>query len=269
MDDHLHPAIEPSELADHLGSPHWPVVVDVRRAAAFEASETVIAGAVRRDPDAVEAWSDGLVAPDGTLVVVYCVHGHEVSRGVAERLQAHGVDARILAGGFEAWVAAGLPTRRRVAAGPSWVTRSRPKIDRIACPWLVRRFVDPEATFLTVPDDRVLAVAAETGATPYDVPGVTFTHDGDRCSFDAFLALYGLAEPGLERLAEIVRGADTGRFDLAPQAAGLLAVSLGLSDLTPDDAVMLEKGMLLYDALYAWCRRLTGETHSWPPAMVA
>jgi hypothetical protein len=146
-----------------------------------------------------------------------------------------------------------------------WVTRERPKIDRIACPWLVARFIDAQPEFLYVPSDRVLAVAEETGAIPYDVPGVELSHVGDRCSFDAFLAKYGLDDPALHHLAVIVRGADTSRLDLTPQSAGLVAISLGLSANVPDDHDMLRHGMVLYDALYAWCRDRQGETHNWPP----
>jgi hypothetical protein len=148
-----------------------------------------------------------------------------------------------------------------------WVTRDRPKIDRIACPWLIRRFIEPEAEFLYVPSDQVFAVAAETGAVPYDIPGAEpFSHDGDLCSFDAFLKEYDLNDPALRQLATIVRGADTGRPDLAPQAAGLLAISLGLSANHQDDHVMLEHGMVIYDALYTWCRTLQHEAHTWNPA---
>lgn len=135
-----------------------------------------------------------------------------------------------------------------------WVTRERPKIDRIACPWLVRRFIDRDAEFLYVPASDVSRVAAETGATPYDVPGADLGHVGELCSFDAFLRKYRLHEPGLQRLATIVRGADTSRFDLTPQSAGLHAVSLGLSRLFADDHEMLRHGLVIYDALYAWCR---------------
>ena len=135
-----------------------------------------------------------------------------------------------------------------------WVTRARPKIDRIACPWLIQRFIDPEAEFLYVPAADVLRVAVQTGATPYDVPGVEMGHVGELCSFDAFLAKHGLTDPALVRLATIVRGADTDRLDLAPQSAGLLAISLGLSRCHADDHAMLAHGMVLYDALYAWCQ---------------
>jgi hypothetical protein len=135
-----------------------------------------------------------------------------------------------------------------------WVTRERPKIDRVACPWLIVRFIDQEPEFLFVPRDKVLEVASETGATPYDVPGVELTHVGEECSFDAFLRKYALDEPALRDLAVIVRGADTHRLDLAPQCAGLLAISLGLSELYRDDHEMLRHGMVVYDALYAWCK---------------
>lgn len=142
-----------------------------------------------------------------------------------------------------------------------WVTRARPKIDRIACPWLVARFIDPAAEFLYVPADQVLKVAGETGAIPYDVPGVEYGHVGELCSFDAFLRIHQLTDPALHRLAVIVRGADTGRPDLAPECAGLLAQSLGLSALYPDDHEMLRHGMAMYDAYYAWLRQARNETH--------
>ncbi len=135
-----------------------------------------------------------------------------------------------------------------------WVTREHPKIDRIACPWLIARFIDKTPEFLYVPAERVMAVAAETGAVPYDVPDVELGHAGELCSFDAFIKKYRLAEPALQKLAVIVRAADTDRLDLAPEAAGLLAISRGLSRNFPDDYAMLRQGMVLYDALYAWCR---------------
>jgi hypothetical protein len=148
-----------------------------------------------------------------------------------------------------------------------WVTRERPKIDRIACPWLIARFIDREAEFLFVPAGEVLAVAHADAAIPYDVPNVELSHVGELCSFDAFLRKYSLRnDPSLEELAVIVRGADTARPELAPQAAGLLAVSLGLSHLYRDDHEMLKHGMVIYDALYAWCRHARGETHTWNPA---
>ena len=148
-----------------------------------------------------------------------------------------------------------------------WITREHPKIDRIACPWLIERFVDQEAEFLYVPSGEVLRLAAETGAIPYDVPDVELTHVGELCSFDAFLEKYKLTDPALQKLAVIVRGADTARLDLSPQSAGLYALSLGLSKVFSDDHDMLRHGLVMYDALYAWCRDCQGETHNWPPNM--
>jgi len=148
-----------------------------------------------------------------------------------------------------------------------WVTRERPKIDRIACPWLIARFIDPEPEFLYVAPADVLETARATGAVPYDIPGVEMSHVGERCSFDAFLRKYALDEPALQQLATIVRGADTSRLDLTPQSAGLYALSLGLSAVHADDHEMLRHGMVMYDALYAWCRSCQAETHAWPPRM--
>ena len=146
-----------------------------------------------------------------------------------------------------------------------WITRERPKIDRIACPWLIAKFIDKNAEFLYVPADDVLRIAKETGATPYDIPGVEMTHVGELCSFDAFIKKYSLTDPALQQLAVIVRGADTSRLDLAPQAHGLYALSLGLSQCFSNDHEMLRHGMVMYDALYAWCKSCQGETHNWPP----
>ena len=148
-----------------------------------------------------------------------------------------------------------------------WITRERPKIDRIACPWLIARFIDQEPEFLYVPADQVLSTAKETGAIPYDIPGVELSHVGDLCSFDAFLKKYALTDPALQQLAAIVRGADTSRLDLTPQSPGLYALSLGLSQVFVDDQEMLKHGMVMYDALYAWCKHCQAETHQWPPSM--
>jgi hypothetical protein len=147
------------------------------------------------------------------------------------------------------------------------VTRARPKIDRIACPWLIRRFIDPDAEILYVPADEVLTLAREQGATPYDIPDVPLSHDGERCSFDAFLARYRLRDPALQELGTIVRAADTGELGLAPQAPGLLAISLGLARLFLDDQEMLRHGMVTYDALYLWCKEGKQETHTWTPEL--
>jgi len=147
-----------------------------------------------------------------------------------------------------------------------WITRERPKIDRIACPWLVARFIDAEAEFLYVPAGDVLRAAAETGAIPYDIPGVELSHVGELCSFDAFLAKYALDTPALRQMAAIVRGADTSNLGLTPQSAGLYAISLGLSRILADDHAMLRHGLVMYDALHAWCEHGQQEAHRWPPA---
>jgi hypothetical protein len=198
---------------------------------------------------------------------VYCVHGHEVSQNAAKALRESGLSAQYLEGGIEdGWKASGGPLDAKPAnASTRWVTRERPKIDRIACPWLISRFVDKDAEFLYVPPKHVRDVARERRAEPYDVADVHFTHDGDLCSFDAFLKHYRLKDPALDRLAIIVRGADTGKLDLAPQAAGLAAISLGLSRAFQDDYEMLKHGMVLYDALYAWCKDGQAEVHTWNP----
>lgn len=238
------------------------LVLDVRRAAAFRESGEMIGGALRRDPEAVGEWAMGL--PRAASVIVYCVHGHEVSQGVAKALAERGLAARHLEGGIEAW--RGPLDRKPKSASTRWVTRERPKIDRIACPWLVSRFVDRDAEFLYVPPTEVRDVAQARDAVPYDIPEVHFSHDGPLCSFDAFVKHYRLGgDPALARLALIVRGADTAKLELAPQAAGLAAVSLGLSRLFADDHEMLAYGMVLYDALYAWCKDGQEEIHTWKP----
>ena len=146
-----------------------------------------------------------------------------------------------------------------------WVTRERPKIDRLACPWLIRRFIDPQAEILYVPPAEVMNTARSQGAIPFDVPGVELTHDGPLCSFDAFLSKYTLEDPGLARLAEIVRAADTDTLEKSPEAPGLLAITLGLGANIADDQALLREGLVVYDALYTWCRSLVGERHGWYP----
>ena len=259
-------SISPQALYARLGTESAPIVVDVRRSPAFDADDKIIIGAVHRLPEAVDHWRREL--PEGRSVVVYCAHGQEVSQNTAAALRAAESDACYLEHGITGWSEAGLPRRRKLGAGSDgWVTRERPKIDRIACPWLIRRFIDPEARFLFAPTDRVFTVAAETGATAYDIPGAEpFSHDGELCSFDAFLKEYGIEDPALDALALIVRGADTARLELTPQSPGLLAISLGLSAIYADDHAMLERGMTVYDALYAWCRDCRGQGHDWNPA---
>lgn len=274
--DTVIPAITPDELRLARLRPEAPLLVDVRRAEAFAADPTMLAGATWRDPFTVMEWEKFL--PRHRPVVVYCVHGHEISKNTCAALRSAGIPARILAGGIEDARAAGLPTMLKspglnlpsLPTAPSrWITRERPRIDRIACPWLVRRFIDPLAEFIYVPAGEVLAQAAQRNAIAYDVPGVVFTHRGERCSFDALVEDFALADPALARLATIVRGADTDRPDLAPQSAGLVAVSLGLAANFSNDLEMLERGMTVYDALYAWCCQVeagTAERHNWKPA---
>jgi rhodanese-related sulfurtransferase len=263
-------SISSRQLQDLIGTRRCPVIIDVRRPQAFAAATDMIPTAVWRDLQAADAWIADL--PRATENVVYCVHGHEMSQSAAARLQASGRAAVHLAGGIEGYRADGGPLIAKNALpgggvhGPSrWVTRERPKIDRIACPWLIRRFIDRDALCYFVPAESVMAAARELAAVPFDIPDVEFSHAGELCSFDAFLRRFGLADPALDHLATIVRGADTGRPELAPQAAGLLAMSLGLSAICPGDQEMLEQGMLLYDALYGWCRHAVAERHGWPP----
>lgn len=263
-------SIDPRSLYANLGSPAAPVVLDVRRQAAFDEDPFMIAGALRPEGDLV-AFASRLCK--GRPIAVYCVKGAEVGQDAACGLSGSRLQAAYLEGGLRAWRAAGLPTIRRradwrVPGGSRWVTRERPKIDRIACPWLIRRFIDPLAAFDYVPTPQVMAQAAATGAVPYDLPGAVVGHRGERCSFDALLEDFELRDAALERLATIVRGADTDRLDLAPQSAGLLAASLGLSQRYARDHEMLEHAMPLYDGLYAWCRQEvsgTSERHSWNP----
>jgi hypothetical protein len=149
-----------------------------------------------------------------------------------------------------------------------WITRERPKIDRIACPWLIRRFIDPHAKIVYVPTGAVLHTAARTGAVAFDIPGAPLTHAGDKCSFDAFIEQFGLTDEPLLAIAAIVRGADTDRHELAPEAAGLHALSLGMAAIFGDDQELLRNGLLIYDALYAWASRARGERHSWTPEAI-
>ncbi len=256
-------SISPQDLYARLGTAQAPILIDVRRPADIAAADRCIVAAIHRAPEDMARWSKEL--PAGRPVVVHCVRGQQVSQGVAAALAAAGHDACYLEGGIVGWSEAGLPTRRKgVVTTHRWVTRERPKIDRIACPWLIARFIDPTAQFIYVPEARVLAVAKESGAIPYDVKGVEYTHEGERCSFDTILRIHDIHDRALDHLATIVRGADTSRHDLAAQCGGLFAISLGLSANFPDDHAMLAHGMVMYDALYAWCRSLQAETHNWP-----
>ena len=254
-----------AQLQSALNSNAPPLIIDVRRLPAFSESTDMIAGALYRLPESIDTWAGAL--PRAASVVVYCVHGHQVSQGAAKALNERGIRAHFLEGGIAHWVEDGGAVMHKPAGAHSrWVTRERPKIDRIACPWLIARFVDRDAEFLYVPTAEVKQTAAARNAIAYDVPDVHFTHDGDWCSFDAFIKTYRLGgDPALMQLAHIVRGADTGNLALAAQAPGLLALSLGLSRLYADDHEMLRHGMVMYDALYLWCKEGQSETHTWTP----
>lgn len=265
-------AITPDKLAKLLGTPRCPALLDTRRDALRAEAPLMLPGArAVSEGDLTPERLPALIATLQGPVVVACAEGHGRSQGLAALLRSHGIAAEYLEGGYAVWSAAGLPlidpakiTARDAAGRSVWVTRSRPKVDRIACPWLIRRFIDPRAVFLYVAPAEVTAVAALYGGMPFDIEDTFWSHRGDLCTFDVLLAEFELKLPALERLATIVRGADTGRPDLAPEAAGLLAASLGLSRMYADDLEQLEAGMALYDAFYRWCRDATGETHNWP-----
>ncbi|ACA20433.1 Rhodanese domain protein [Methylobacterium sp. 4-46] len=263
-------AIPVDKLVRLIGTPGCPVLLDVRTEEDFAADPCLIPSAVRRPWAEVASWAGALA---GRSAIVICQRGQKLSHGVAAWLRQEGVPAESLEGGTEAWRAAELPTvpdaklPTRDARGRTvWVTRARPKIDRIACPWLIRRFVDPSAVFLFVPSPEVEAVAARFGGAAFDIddPEVVWSHRGELCTFDVLVEELNLGTAPLRQLAAIVRGADTARLDLAPEAAGLLAASLGLSRMYADDLEQLNAGMLLYDAFYRWCRDATDETHNWP-----
>jgi rhodanese-related sulfurtransferase len=261
-------SISVEKLARLLGTPKSPAIIDVQTDEDFARDPRLVPGAVRRRFDAVADWAPEFA--QGAAVVV-CQKGLKLSQGVAAWLRTAGVSAEALDGGAVAWVEARLPmvpdakVPKRDARGRTiWVTRARPKVDRIACPWLIRRFVDPNALFLFVAPSDVAGVAERFGATPFDVEGVFWSHRDECCTFDRMVEEFGLGdfEP-LRRLAAIVRGADTGKPDITPQSGGLLAASLGLSRMYADDLEQLEAGMLLYDAFYRWCRDASDETHDW------
>ena len=262
--------ISVDKLSRLIGTPGCPALIDVRTDEDFAADPRLIPGASRRPYGSATDWASELV---GRSAIVVCQRGQKLSEGSAAWLRQEGVPAEALATGFEGWRQAGLPLVPASRLPPRddrgrtvWVTRARPKIDRIACPWLIRRFVDPRAAFLFVAAPEVAGVAERFAATPFDVENVFWSHRGDTCTFDTMVEEFGLATAPLLHLARIVRGADTARPELAPEAPGLLAASLGLSRMYVDDLAQLEAGMTLYDAFYRWCRDATSETHNWPSA---
>jgi rhodanese-related sulfurtransferase len=260
--------ITTSQLSRLIALPQAPAIVDVRTDDDYRADPRLLPGSLRREHRAISQW-----APEyrGRSVVVVCHRGQKLSEGTAAWLRQEGIEAETLEGGFEAWKKVGETLVRTDMVPPRddkgrtvWVTRSRPKIDRIACPWLIRRFVDPNAIFLLVTASEVTSVAERFNATPFDIEGVFWSHRSETCTFDTMIEEFGLRTQPLLRLAKIVRGADTARPDLAPECAGLLAASLGYSRMYRDDLPQLDAAMALYDAFYRWSRDASEETHNWP-----
>jgi rhodanese-related sulfurtransferase len=254
--------ITPAQAMRLIGTPDAPTVIDVRTDEDVAALPRMVPTARHIPHRQIAALTD----PPGRAIVV-CTKGRKLSEGAAAWLRTMGWQAEVLEGGSLAWEAAGLPMTPLATLpvpGTPWVTRHRPKIDRIACPWLIRRFIDPAARFLFVAPAEVADVAARFDAIPYDIEGVSFSHRGEQCSFDALLDDFKLHCEPLDRMATVIRGADTDRHDLAPQAAGLLALSVGLSRMFREDLQQLEAGIALYDALYRWARDGHDEGHDWP-----
>lgn len=259
--------ISPQELHQRMANAEPLRVFEVRRPAAIEPQSRFVPGSRWRNHLEATHWAAEL--PRDRLVVVNCMHGHNVSQLAASVLRQAGYNARVLEGGITAWINAGLPTVGQsplapVAAPPTtWITRLSPKIDRVACPWLIRRFIDPDARFLFAEPEWVIEIAAELGAVAFDTPGAPIEHDGGLCSFDTLLREFDLNDPALAELAVIVRGADTNRNDLAPEAAGLLATMLGNSVRMGSCSDVVQIGIPVYDALYARCVLSVGGRHGW------
>lgn len=259
--------ISPAQLMRLIGTPAAPVIVDTCIDDDFNADPRLIPTAFRSPHTDLPALITRL---NGMPAVVVCQKGKKLSQGVAAYLRTEGIAAEYLQGGVYGWRDAGLPLipaatlPAAVNGSTLWVTKQRPKIDRIACPWLIKRFVDPAARFLFVAPNEVADVAEKFNATPFDVPDGFWSHRGDTCSFDTMLDEFKLQTAPLMRLADVIRAADTNRHDLAPEAAGLLAISVGLSRQYKDDLQQLEAALPLYDALYRWARDGQNEGHDWP-----
>ncbi len=257
-----------AQLNRLIGTPDRPQIVDICIDPDFAEDPFLIPGSWKHPHSDIPGLIKRL---QGQPAVIVCQKGIKLSQGVAAWLRSEGVQAEYLQGGMYGWRDDSQTMRVPFAALPDpqdgatlWVTRHRPKIDRIACPWLIRRFVDPNARFLFVSPSEVAGVAERFNATPFDVEDVFWSHRGDTCTFDTMLDEFQLNSPALSSLAEVVRAADTNRHDLHPAAAGLLAISVGLSRQYRDDLAQLEAGLTLYDALYRWARDGQDETHDWP-----
>ena len=260
--------ITPAQLMRLIGTPECPALIDVRLPEDLAHDPRLVPGSF---PLSHDQCDPAPVRLRGQRVVVICAKGRKLSEGAAALLRLQGIAAEVLEGGSVGWAAANLPMVP-IPSLPTtnlWVTRHRPKIDRIACPWAIRRFIDPTARFLFVAPAEVPAVAERFNAIPFDIEGVKWSHRGETCTFDTMLAEWGLQTEALLRLALVVRAADTDRHDLSPQAAGLLAISVGLSRQFRDDLEQLAVGMMLYDALYRWARDGHEESHNWPAGRTA
>ena len=255
-----------SQLSRLIGLPHSPAIIDLRRDEDFASDPRLIPGSRRRTVGTTVPWGGDY--RDRSVVLV-CNEGSHLSGGVAAWMRQQGIDAQTLEGGYQAWRSSGqllvraekLPERDE-AGRTVWVTRARPKVVRIACPWLIRRFIDANAVFLFVAPSEVAAVARRFNATPFDVADAFWGDRNEKSTFDVMIEELGLDSDALARLALIIRGADTGRPDLTPQSAGLLAASLGYSRMYRDDLAQLEAAMGLSDALYRWSRDASNETHA-------
>ncbi|MEE9319552.1 MAG: sulfurtransferase/chromate resistance protein [Granulosicoccus sp.] len=261
-------SITVSQLSRLIGTPDAPVILDVRIDEDVDEDPRLVPAARRV---AYQDMAHQVTSLKNCRVVVICHRGKKLSEGAVAVLRERGVSAEKLVGGHVAWREAGemlVPIKCVPSCDSSgrtvWVTRHRPKIDRIACPWLIRRFIDPDAQFLFVSPAEVMAVAEHFSATPFDIEDVFWSHREDRCTFDTMIEEFALRSSALKHLATIVRGADTNRHQLAPEAAGLLAVSLGLSRQYRDDTQQLNAGMAIYDAFYRWTRDARDEMHDWP-----
>ena len=257
--------ITPAQLLRLIGTAQCPTIIDVRIDADFTDQPFLIPTAYRIDHRQMPTLATKL---GGSKVVIYCQKGLKLSSGAAALLRTYGINAEVLTGGQFAWSDAGLPmipaSKISTDNGDTatlWVTKARPKIDRIACPWLIKRFIDPKSTFLFVPSSQVIAVAEKFDARSFDVDDAFYSHRGELCTFDTLLDEFGLHTEALNHLAKIIRGADTNRLDISPQSAGLLAISHGFSRIYSDDLAQLEASLPIYDALYRWCRDATGEAH--------
>jgi rhodanese-related sulfurtransferase len=255
-----------SQLSRLIGLPHAPAIIDLRADEDFASDPRLIPGSRRRAVGTTVPWGQDY---GGRPVVLVCKEGSHLSEGVGAWMRQQGVDAQSLEGGYEAWrnssqllVRADKLPQCDQAGRTVWVTRARPKVVRIACPWLIRRFIDPNAVFLYVAPSEVAAVALRFNATPFDVADAFWGDRGEKCTFEVMIEEFGLDSDALARLAIIVRGADTGMPDLTPQSAGLLAASLGFSRMYRDDLAQLDAAMALYDAFYRWSRDASNETHA-------